>query len=84
MRPSTPTGPTTSFRASSRSSAYFHRYAHPADAEADATARHIWRTINGVNLRENILVTWDRARLVLEKGSDHAVRRIRLRRSRHQ
>ena len=59
--------------------AYFHRYAHLTDAEADATARHIWHTINGVNLRENILGTRDRARLVLEKGSDHAVRRVRLR-----
>ncbi len=62
--------------------AYFHRYAHLTDAEADATARHIWRTINGVNLRENILATRDRARLVLEKGSDHAVRRVRLRKIR--
>jgi type I pantothenate kinase len=59
--------------------AYFHRYSHLTDAEADATARHIWHTINGVNLRENILGTRDRARLVLEKGSDHAVRRVRLR-----
>ena len=33
-----------------------------------ATARDIWRTINGVNLRENIKPTRERARLVLEKG----------------
>ncbi len=59
--------------------AYFHRYAHLSDVEADATARHIWRTINGVNLRENIVTTRDRARLVFEKGSDHRVRRVRLR-----
>ena len=47
---------------------YFHRYAALADAEAVATAREIWRTINGVNLRENIAPTRERAQLVLEKG----------------
>jgi type I pantothenate kinase len=59
---------------------YFHRYASLSDAGAVATAKEIWRTINGVNLRENIQPTRDRARLVLEKGGDHAVRRVRLRR----
>jgi type I pantothenate kinase len=59
---------------------YFHRYASLTDEEAIATARGIWRTINGVNLRENIRPTRERARLVFEKGSDHAVRRVRLRR----
>jgi type I pantothenate kinase len=59
---------------------YFHRYAALDDAAATETAREIWRTINGVNLRENIAPTRERARLVLEKGADHAVRRIRLRR----
>jgi type I pantothenate kinase len=60
--------------------AYFHRYASLSDAEAVDTARQIWRSINGINLRENIRPTRERARLVLEKGADHAVRRIRLRR----
>jgi type I pantothenate kinase len=59
---------------------YFHRYARLSDDEAVATAREIWRTINGVNLRENIAPTRERAQLVLEKGHDHAVRRVRLRR----
>jgi len=59
---------------------YFHRYAALTDDEARATAREIWRTINGVNLRENIMPTRERARLVLEKGADHAVQRVRLRR----
>jgi len=59
--------------------AYFHRYAGLSDREADETAHKIWRTINGVNLRENIVSTRDRARLVFEKGSDHRVRRVRLR-----
>lgn len=60
--------------------AYFHRYSSLTDAEADQTARHIWTTINGINLQENILGTRERARLVLEKGRDHKVRRVRLRR----
>jgi type I pantothenate kinase len=59
---------------------YFHRYAALSDAEAEATARRIWSTINGVNLRENIAPTRDRARVVLFKDSDHAVRRVRMRR----
>ncbi len=58
---------------------YFHRYASLSDADAIQTAQEIWRTINGVNLRENIRPTRDRARLVLEKGPAHEVRRIRLR-----
>jgi type I pantothenate kinase len=60
-------------------SSYFHRYAALSDEEAEATARRIWRTINGVNLRENIAPTRDRARVVLFKASDHAVRRVRMR-----
>jgi type I pantothenate kinase len=59
---------------------YFHRYATLSDEDAVRTARTIWRTINGVNLRENIAPTRDRARLVFEKGNDHRVRRVRLRR----
>jgi type I pantothenate kinase len=59
---------------------FFHRYAAFDDEEAIATARDIWRSINGVNLRENIQPTRERARLVLEKGADHAVQRLRLRR----
>jgi type I pantothenate kinase len=60
---------------------YFHRFASREDAEAVGTAEEIWRTINGVNLRENIKPTRERARLVIEKGADHAVRRVRLRRT---
>lgn len=58
---------------------YFHRYASLTKDEAVATAREIWRTINGVNLRENITPTRGRARLILEQGGDHVVRRVRLR-----
>ena len=58
---------------------YFHRYAALTDAEAAATAEQIWSSINEPNLVENILPTRGRATLVLTKGSDHAVTRIRLR-----
>ncbi len=58
---------------------YFHRYAALSDDEAVATANRIWREINGPNLVENILPTRSRATLVLSKGENHAVRRVRLR-----
>jgi type I pantothenate kinase len=58
---------------------YFHRYASLSEPEAVRTAQEIWRTINGVNLRENIVPTRDRARLVMEKDADHRIRRVRLR-----
>ena len=61
-------------------SSYFHRYASLDGAEAVETARRIWRTVNLVNLEENVLPTRERAHLILEKGRDHAVRRVRLRR----
>jgi type I pantothenate kinase len=60
-------------------SSYFHRYADLTPEEGRATARRLWQTINLVNLRENVLPTRDRAHLILEKGRDHAVRRVRLR-----
>ena len=54
----------TAFR---EQSAYFSQFAHlPVDA-AEAVARTIWRSINLVNLQENILPTRARADLVLKK-----------------
>jgi type I pantothenate kinase len=58
---------------------YFHRYAGLSDDEAVETAEAIWGSINGPNLVENVLPTRSRASLVLAKGADHAVTRIRLR-----
>jgi type I pantothenate kinase len=60
-------------------SSYFHRYSGLSVDDARETARQIWTSINLVNLRENVLPTRERAHLVLEKGRDHAVRRVRLR-----
>jgi type I pantothenate kinase len=60
-------------------SSYFHRYASLSLEEAPRVARQIWREINGVNLRENIQPTRERAHLILEKGKDHFVRGVKLR-----
>lgn len=59
---------------------YFRRYGELTHAEAVATAQRIWREINGVNLRANILPTRERAHLILEKGAEHTLERVRLRR----
>jgi type I pantothenate kinase len=58
---------------------YFHRYADLPDDEAETVAARIWQEINEPNLLENILPTRDRAHLLLEKGPDHSVRHVQLR-----
>ncbi len=58
---------------------YFRHFAVLTDEELEATARSIWASINGPNLRENILPTRSRADVVLAKGPDHEVRTVRLR-----
>jgi type I pantothenate kinase len=58
---------------------YFHRFASLSDEEAVALAEQIWDSINAPNLEQNILPTRGRATLVLRKGADHAVERVRLR-----
>jgi type I pantothenate kinase len=59
---------------------YFRRYAELSAREARQFAIEVWNEINGPNLRENILPTRTRADLILEKGPDHSVRRVLLRR----
>jgi type I pantothenate kinase len=66
----------TAFR---NGASYFHRYASLSVEEAIAVGRRIWKEINEVNLRFNIEPTRERARLILEKGADHSLQRIRLR-----
>ena len=43
------------------------------------TASHIWDEINGLNLKENILPTRERANLILRKGANHEVELVKLR-----
>jgi type I pantothenate kinase len=59
---------------------YFRHFATLDDDQADMTARHIWESINGRNLRENIEPTRERASLILRKANDHRVTEVRLRR----
>jgi type I pantothenate kinase len=58
----------------------FRRLTQVGEAEVDAFGASIWTTINEVNLVENIQPTRARATLVLRKGEDHSVTRVRLRR----
>jgi len=59
---------------------YFRKYAALSAEAARDFAIGVWDGINGVNLRENILPTRERAHLILEKGTAHRVERVRLRR----
>ncbi|QAY64947.1 type I pantothenate kinase [Xylanimonas allomyrinae] len=63
----------------SRPESYFRRYADLTDEQATARALSIWDAINAPNLEQNILPTRGRATLVLTKGADHSVQRVRLR-----
>jgi type I pantothenate kinase len=58
---------------------YFRRFAEIPEHEALGLARDFWHRINLPNLIENVLPTRGRATLVLRKGSDHAIERVRLR-----
>lgn len=59
--------------------AYFKHYAVLDENEAVETANRIWRTINEVNLHQNIEPTKYRAKLILHKGPTHAIDAVHLR-----
>ncbi|GII03167.1 type I pantothenate kinase [Planobispora takensis] len=59
---------------------YFRRLTELSEEEATAFAEDVWRDINERNLIENIAPTRGRAGLVLLKGPDHSIKRVRLRR----
>lgn len=59
---------------------FFRHFAALSEDDARVVAAGIWDTINGPNLRDNILPTRGRADLIVEKARDHRVRRVRLRR----
>ena len=58
---------------------FFKHFADLTDAQATMLAGQIWESINGRNLRENIAPTKGRASLVIEKGADHRVTDVFLR-----
>jgi type I pantothenate kinase len=62
------------------SSAYFHRFAELSVEDARDVTLRVWDEIDHPNLKDNIEPTRDRARLILEKGQDHSVQSVRLRR----
>ncbi|MCZ4059595.1 type I pantothenate kinase [Pantoea sp. LMR881] len=58
---------------------YFHHYAQLSEQEAIETASNLWKEINWLNLKENILPTRERASLIMTKSGNHAVDKVRLR-----
>jgi type I pantothenate kinase len=58
---------------------YFTRYAQLTPEQAVRQARHLWDTINGPNLTQNILPTRGRATAILRKDADHRVEWVRIR-----
>ncbi|MBA5764349.1 type I pantothenate kinase [Vibrio sp. 404] len=58
---------------------YFSHYTQLTEQQAVTKAKEIWRSINGINLEDNILPTKGRAQLVLKKGANHLVEEILLR-----
>ncbi len=58
---------------------YFHHYAKLSEETAVNIAMQLWKEINWLNLKQNILPTRERASLILTKSARHAVERIRLR-----
>ncbi|WP_392564545.1 type I pantothenate kinase [Orbus wheelerorum] len=58
---------------------YFHHYSQISESDALARAEKIWKSINELNLIENILPTRERASLILTKGFDHRIDSVQLR-----
>ncbi len=60
-------------------SSYFHHFTKLSEEEAISTAASVWEEINAKNLHDNILPTRGRAGLILQKGQNHAVQTIKVR-----
>lgn len=60
-------------------SSFFHQFAALPEGAARMVASQVWDGINGVNLRENILPTRERASLIMHKGANHAVTEVHVR-----
>jgi type I pantothenate kinase len=67
----------TAFR---KPESFFHRYATISETSARAIAEGLWANINLKNLRKNILPTRPRADLILQKGENHLIEKVALRR----
>ena len=58
---------------------YFGHYTKLSELAAIEKAQSIWRSINGLNLEQNIKPTRERAHLILRKGENHTVEEVLLR-----
>lgn len=58
---------------------FFSRYVSLSDDEARSFGSQVWESINGPNLRQNIAPTRERATAILQKGPDHIISSIRIR-----
>ncbi len=58
---------------------YFHYLSKMSVDEVTRFARQVWEEINAVNLVQNILPCRERAQLILQKGLDHRVTQVKLR-----
>jgi type I pantothenate kinase len=67
----------TAFR---KPESFFHRYATISEESALAIAEGLWANINLKNLKKNILPTRPRADLILQKGENHLIEKVALRR----
>ncbi|MCA0256298.1 MAG: type I pantothenate kinase [Proteobacteria bacterium] len=59
--------------------AYFNRFSVISDEEALTVAEGLWHNTNLKNLRQNILPTRPRADLILQKGENHLIEQVALR-----
>ena len=62
-----------------KKNSYFHFLAKMNQEEVIKFAERIWREINELNLKENILPFRRRAQLILHKTADHSVQQVELR-----
>lgn len=65
-------------KARNRPDLFFYQFANMPDEEAFAFALHVWETVNAPNLHKNILPYKFRAELILEKGADHGIEHVYL------
>lgn len=63
----------------SYSRGYFYKYSKLKRAEIIKIAKMIWKNINRINLKKNIIPIKKRAKLIITKGSNHLIKNIRLR-----
>ncbi|AEW44835.1 type I pantothenate kinase [Serratia symbiotica str. 'Cinara cedri'] len=63
----------------SNPNSYFHNYSKLPESKAVNIATQIWNNINRLNLKKNILPTRERASLIINKSTNHAVESMRLR-----